>query len=156
MTHGATFSLKNRSSTDIRLMDIRAAFYNIQPCFLLIILRKCEKSVSPFRQHIDEISMAVQIMNKEYDKAYSLEDYSEMCHMSKYHFLRVFKSIVGSSPIEYRNEIRLEHAKELLCDTNRTISEISTLVGYTSSIHFCNSFKSKFGMSPSQYRKVYK
>lgn len=123
---------------------------------IFLLKRKCEKSTSPYGQHIDEISLAVQMMNKEYEKDYSLDDYASMCRMSKYHFLRIFKSIVGSSPIEYRNRIRLEHAKDMLCDTNQTVSEISSMVGYTSNIYFCNAFKLRFGMSPSQYRKAYK
>jgi hypothetical protein len=41
---------------------------------IFLLKRKCEKSSSPHRQHIDEISLAVQIMNKEYNKKYSLDD----------------------------------------------------------------------------------
>jgi AraC-like DNA-binding protein len=122
---------------------------------LLHLKRKCERSTSPFKQHMDEISMAVQLMNKEYEKSYSLENYAELCRMSKYHFLRVFKSVVGCSPIEYRNRIRLEHAKELLCETNRTVGEIAVQVGYASGVYFCNAFKARFGMSPSEYRRAY-
>ena len=78
-------------------------------------------------------------MNKEYEKNYSLEDYAKMCCMSKYHFLRVFKDVTGCSPIEYRNSIKLEHAKELLCETDNNIDEISISIGYTSNAYFCNA-----------------
>lgn len=123
---------------------------------IFLLKRKCEKSRAPFKQHMDEISLAVQLMNKEYEKNYSLEDYSKICRMSKYHFLRKFKSIVGCSPIEYRNRIRIEHAKEMLRDTNLTIGEISINLGYSSNIYFCSAFKSKFGTTPTQYRKNHK
>ena len=123
---------------------------------ILLLKRKCERSSSPFRAHIDEISFAVQIMNREYEKNYSLLDYAKMCRMSKYHFLRIFKSVVGCSPIEYRNRIRLEHVKEMLVETSRPIGEISAEVGYASNISFCNAFKSSFGISPSAYRKKYR
>ena len=73
--------------------------------------------------------------------------------MSKYHFLRIFKSVVGCTPIEYRNRIRLEHAKELLCDTSQTVGEIAASLGFGSNVYFSNVFKEKFGVSPSQYRK---
>lgn len=120
-----------------------------------LLKRRCERSGSPFGQYMDEISFAVQVMNKEYEREYCLEDYAKMCRMSKYHFLRIFKSVVGCSPIEYRNRIRLEHAKELLSDTNQPIGEIGAAVGYTSNIYFCNAFKAKFGVSPGQYRKSF-
>jgi len=86
----------------------------------------------------------------------SPEDYANMCYMGKFHFLRIFKNITGSSPIEYRNNIRLEHAKELLTDTDSSIDEISRNLGYNSNVYFCNAFKAKTGMSPSQYRKTHR
>ena len=77
-----------------------------------------------------------------------------MCCMGKFHFLRIFKEFTGCSPMEYRNTIRLEHAKELLTDTDLFIEEISQRVGFASNVYFCDAFKSKVGLSPSQYRKA--
>ena len=79
-----------------------------------------------------------------------------MCDMSKFHFLRVFKNITGRTPIEYRNNIRLEHAKELLVDTSSSIAEIGREVGYESNVYFCDYFKTQVGMSPGQYRNINK
>ena len=121
-----------------------------------LLKRKCERATNPLGQYTDKISFIIQKMNIEYEKNYSLEDYAQMCCMSKYHFLRVFKDVTGCSPIDYRNSIKLEHAKELLCETDNTIDEISMSVGYTSNAYFCNAFKSKFGISPSLYRKKYR
>ena len=123
---------------------------------LFLLRRKCEKATNPLGRHTDKVSYIIQNMNKEYNENYSLEDYAKMCCMSKYHFLRVFKDITGCSPIEYRNSIRLEHAKELLCDTDNTINEICEAVGYTSNAYFCNTFKEKYNISPNRYRKKYK
>lgn len=129
-----------------------AKLFNI----LFLLKRKCEKATNPLGQYTDKISFIIQKMNKEYEQNRSLEDYAQMCCMSKYHFLRVFKDVTGCSPIEYRNSIRLEHAKEMLCETDNTVDEISIRIGYTSNAYFCNAFKLKFGMSPSQYRKKYR
>lgn len=120
---------------------------------LFLLKRKCQKSTNPLGQYADKISFVIQKMNKQYNDTYSLDDYAQMCCMSKYHFLRIFKEITGFSPIEYRNLIRLGHAKELLSDTDKTIEEISYSVGYASNTYFCNAFKLKFGISPSEYRK---
>lgn len=121
-----------------------------------LLKRKCEKSTDPLGQYTDKISHIIQKMNTDYKETHSLEDYAKMCCMSKYHFLRVFKDITGCSPIDYRNSIRLEHAKELLCETDNTIDDISISVGYTSNAYFCNTFKLKFGIAPSQYRKKHR
>ena len=92
-------------------------------------------------------------MNKEYDKNETLDDYASICNMSKFHFIRVFKDITGLSPLEYRNGIRLEHARQLLESTNASVGEISERLGYSSQNYFCDAFKRHFKFTPSQYRK---
>ena len=126
-----------------------AKLFNI----IALLKRKNENIINPPPKYADKISFVIQIMNKEYEKDYSLEDFAKMCNMSKFHFIRIFKEITGSSPLEYRNKIRLDHAKELLADTDKTISEIGRSVGYPHNSYFCDAFKNKTGMSPSQYRK---
>lgn len=71
--------------------------------------------------------------------------------MSKYHFLRVFFQITGSTPIEYRNNIRLEHAVEFLLDKNHSVEQIGSLLGFSSPAYFSSAFKKKYGLSPKQY-----
>ena len=127
-----------------------AKFFQI----LALLQRKSAKEKAPLGQYVDKISYIIRKMNREYEKPYSLEDYAQMCCMGKFHFLRIFKEFTGCSPMEYRNTIRLEHAKELLTDTDLFIEEISQRVGFTSNVYFCDAFKSKVGLSPSQYRKA--
>lgn len=124
-------------------------FFNI----LALLERTRTKSVSPLGQYTDKISFVIQKMNMEYEKNLTLDDYATMCNMSKFHFLRIFKNITGNSPIEYRNNIRLEHAKELLSDTDYSVSQIGRKIGYESNVYFCDVFKSQVGLSPTQYRK---
>ncbi len=118
-----------------------------------LLIRKTEKESAAQGRYFDKISFVIQKMNKEYEKNYTLDEYAKMCNMSKFHFLRIFKDITGASPLEYRNKIRLDHAKELLVDTNIPINEIGRSVGYSSDAYFCDAFKTKIGISPSQYRK---
>lgn len=121
-----------------------------------LLKRKTEKETNQNSHYNDKISFAIQTMNKEYYKSYTLDEYAKMCNMSRFHFLRIFKSITGMSPIEYRNKIRLDHAKELLSDGELSIIEIGTKVGYPCNAYFCDAFKNKMGISPSQYRKLHK
>lgn len=119
-----------------------------------LLKRETEKVSAPQGRYFDKISFVIQTMNKEYQNNYTLDEYAKMCNMSKFHFLRVFKDITGSSPIEYRNQIRIDHAKEFLEDTAESIGKIGRKVGYLSDTYFCDAFKAKIGISPSQYRKT--
>lgn len=118
-----------------------------------VLARNTKKESSSNGVYFDKISFVIQKMNKEYQADYSLEDYANMCNLSKYHFLRIFKDIVGVSPIEYRNTIRFEHIKEQLKDTDTPINEIAEKAGFASPSYFCIAFKKKIGVSPNQYRR---
>lgn len=121
--------------------------------YLLSMLERnvlCESH--PNKESFERIARAVQHMNRHYDSNLSLEDYADMCTMSKYHFIRVFEKIVGSAPIEYRNNIRLQHAADLLLEERLAVEQISNLVGYSSASYFSSAFKQKYGLSPKQYQ----
>lgn len=120
---------------------------------LSILERKTTLELSAQVKHFGEISYIIQKINMEYQANYSLEDYAKMCSLSKYHFLRVFKKITGTSPFEYRNAIRLDHAREQIIDTTIPINEIAEKSGFTSPSYFCQAFKKKFGLSPIKYRE---
>ena len=126
----------------IKLLDI-----------LCTLSRQKDREGTHERKDSTRIFPAIQLINREYYEGYSLEDYASLCHMSKYHFLRVFKEITGKSPLEYRGDIRIEHAKELLEDLSLSVGEVGTQVGFNSQSYFCDAFKKKLGISPAQYRK---
>ncbi len=123
---------------------------------ITLLARRVSTQNDPNKEYSDKISFVIQMMNREYDKNHSLEDYAKICNMSKFHFIRVFQKITGESPIEYRNNIRIEHAKELLLDTALSISQIGESLGYTSSVYFSDTFKKKVGISPLKYRQQVK
>lgn len=107
----------------------------------------------PDKENFERIAKAVQHMNRHYDSTFTLEDYANLCTMSKYHFLRVFEKIVGSTPLMYRNNIRLEHAADLLLEERLSVEQISNMVGYSSASYFSSTFKQKYRLSPKQYQK---
>lgn len=124
---------------------------------LLSVIGILERSVSEnethSRENIEEIAVVLRRMNREFASPHSLDDYAAMCRMSKFHFLRIFKSITGVPPLEYRNRLRIEHAKQLLLDTFLPVSEIGARVGYASPSYFCDAFKKTVGISPREYRE---
>lgn len=119
---------------------------------LALIQRASRETNNPANKGWSGIARAVQHMNRYCDQNLKLEDYASMCHMSKYHFLRVFKAVTGTTPLEYRNNIRIDHAKEMLKNSNSSVSEISENLGYSSLAYFSAAFKKATGMSPTEYR----
>lgn len=80
-----------------------------------------------------------------------LEMIARASGLSKYHFIRDFKKNTGISPIQYMNQLRVDFVKQQLLHTSRSITEISTAMGYRDISTFNKSFKKYVGVSPSTF-----
>ncbi|WP_047832126.1 helix-turn-helix domain-containing protein [Robinsoniella sp. RHS] len=97
-------------------------------------------------------TVAIEYMKYNLSSKINLIDIADSVHMSKYHFIRVFKNNTGYSPYEYLQKLRMDTAKHLLQTTDKTIGEISNAVGYQSEMGFTSAFSEKVGISPGRYR----
>ena len=82
----------------------------------------------------------------------SLRDMSRVAYLSAFHFNRVFHQITGLPPAKFISAMRLEEAKRLLLNTNRSITDISFEVGYTSLSTFTRRFNQRVGLGPREFR----
>lgn len=73
--------------------------------------------------------------------------------LSPTHFRRLFKKIVGYSPRDYYNYIKISLAKDMLKSRAFTVSEVAEEMGYSSVYYFSATFKKYFKVSPSNYIK---
>lgn len=71
---------------------------------------------------------------------------------SEGHLRRLFKELYSVTPMQYLNDLRIEHSKNLILGTDFSIKEISELCGFTSPFYFSKIFKAKNGCSPSGFR----
>ena len=79
---------------------------------------------------------------------------SEKVGISESRIRRLFKSSLYVTPVKYINLLRLEKAKILLTDSNLSVSEISSSVGFEDQFYFSRVFKAQFGVSPIKYRII--
>jgi AraC-like DNA-binding protein len=88
----------------------------------------------------------------ETDPARSLAEWQPQLTVSPAQIRRVFHRYMGVSPQIYLTTRRLETAKSLLSQTDRTAGEIARMIGFESQAHFTRRFKDQFGKTPLQYR----
>ena len=74
-------------------------------------------------------------------------------YLSPVYISKIFKDIMGDSPINYLIRIRLSKAKELLENSKLSIKEISEAIGYKDPYYFSKLYKKYYGISPSKHRK---
>lgn len=75
-------------------------------------------------------------------------------NLSKYHFIKRYKQLTGSTPINDFIRMKIEKACHLLDITDQRISEIAWTLGYEDAYYFSRSFSKVMGISPSQYRNI--
>lgn len=79
---------------------------------------------------------------------------AEAVHLSRNYFLKLFKEEMNMSFVDYVTKIRMEKARKLLKDTDKTIYVISREVGYESQYHFSRKFKNLYKLTPNEYRSL--
>src|SRR5689334_19690309 len=82
----------------------------------------------------------------------SLHDMSRVAYLSSFHFNRVFHQITGLPPNKFISAMRLDAAKRLLLNTNRSITDICFDVGYNSLSTFTRLFTQRVGLGPREFR----
>lgn len=98
---------------------------------------------------------ALDYVADNYMQQFSIEDLADMCHVSPTHFRRVFSAIMGTSPLEYVNNTRIDRACIALQNTDISILDISEAVGFHSISSFNRAFLKRTEMSPREWRKKY-
>lgn len=83
---------------------------------------------------------------------FELAPFADMAGLSVFHFSRVFKQATGMAPSRYMARLRLEEARRLLCETERSVIDIGLALGYQSPSHFSQVFRQGTGVTPSAYR----
>lgn len=99
------------------------------------------------------ISPAITYITNNYMNDLTVEDLAQLCHVSTSHFRRLFKQVLGWSPQEYLQLVRIERACTLLYNDDSSITEIGLQVGYPSPSSFSRQFKRIYNMSPSRWRQ---
>lgn len=164
--------LKQKLMKLCMLMDAERDYYRVGKYymmqsylvqFMLYLIRdEQEPKIMPKGRYLFEsinkneiVSKIIEYFTEHYQDKISLDMISENMYVSPFYISKIFKSITGDTPIRYLINIRLEKAKELLCDNpNLGITEAAEMVGYDDVYHFSKLFKKKFGVSPSKIRGI--
>lgn len=99
------------------------------------------------------INQAKAVMKEDTTNNEPLENIAHSLGVSYSFFRREFKKRCGVSPGQYRLELRLIKAKELLLSTNLSIADISAKLHFECIGQFSTFFKKKSGTSPLEFRK---
>lgn len=101
----------------------------------------------------DWIYKLLDFIQENFTEEMNLTLVSAKLNLSKYHISRIFKEKIGSSFLEYVNNLRVEKAKTLLTETLTPITEVAYACGFDSLSSFFRVFKQFEGMTPKEFQK---
>ena len=97
---------------------------------------------------------AIEQMRLFYFQPFRVADLAKRCGLSASHFNRLFKTAMGTSPIDWLRRERITNAKRRLVESDEVIKRIAEQVGYQDRFFFSRDFKHVTGQTPSQFREL--
>lgn len=83
----------------------------------------------------------------------SVEELAEKVNLNRTTLQRVFKQMYGFTIFEYRTQVRMQEAKNLMLEGKMSVTEIAGICGYSNASKFSAAFKKCFGVTPSEWKK---
>lgn len=150
--------LKSRLFEMLQEYDAKKEGYQtfLQASFLsiaLLLARKYNMNPSSEKENYVHMANAISFMEKNYIEDISVTRMAQQANLSSRHFSRLFQEIYHDSPGNYLLQFRLEKSKQLLMQSNNTITQIADQCGFRDSNYFSRQFFKKNGISPRDFRK---
>ena len=97
------------------------------------------------------LSAACEYVNSHYRENISIGDVAKKIGISSSYLSHLYKDGLNVTFTEYLSGTRIDAAKELLRETDMTVSQVAQSVGFDDTNYFTRTFKRIVGISPKQY-----
>lgn len=99
------------------------------------------------------MKIMLQYIQEHYGEELTLTKIAQSAAVSENECLRCFRTMIGSTPIRYVKQVRIQRAAELLAATDRKISDIGGMCGFQEMSYFAKIFRELKGYTPKEYRR---
>ncbi len=120
---------------------------------IIDLLRLTPKTLPQQNPIIDRIKAYVE---ENLTEDISVASLADRLNISVYYLSHLFKTVTGTSVLEYRNELRMTKAKLMLIRTDHSISQIARDTGFDSASYFSQVFSRTEKISPTEFRRYHK
>ncbi|MCI3920748.1 response regulator [Paenibacillus sp. TRM 82003] len=102
----------------------------------------------------DAIHRIKQYIEEHSHEDISLDTIGRVVALSPFYISKMFKEQLGVNYIDYLTECRIEKAKRLMADPEKSLKEITFEVGYHDPNYFSKVFKKMCGLAPTEFRRA--
>jgi transcriptional regulator GlxA family with amidase domain len=99
------------------------------------------------------IERAILLMQENLSTPYSIKSLAEQLNTTERQLTRLFSTFLHAAPASYWRSLRLEHARTLLMNTTKKITEIAYETGFSDASHFSQWYRKSYGETPAEFRK---
>lgn len=96
---------------------------------------------------------ARDLLSQSPEQPLSIQEIAREARISTFHFIRLFESVFGVTPHQFRIRARLDRAKLLLAKGQHSVTEVCFEVGFASLGSFSDLFARRVGTTPSAYQR---
>ncbi len=96
---------------------------------------------------------AMIFIRQNYTKRITLTQIAAYCSVSPQHMIRLFRSTLHVTPIQYINRLKIAHSKELMRTTGLSVKEIADEIGFESPYYYSRLFKKVEGVYPTAFKE---
>jgi AraC-like DNA-binding protein len=140
--------LQSLQQTELSIHLLRRAIENIIIPFTVCAVPACR--FLAYESEREKIYDARTIMEQTFDQPLSIKELSRKVAMNECYLKKGFKTLTGKTINEYQQELRIAKARKLLQRQGQTVSEVASLLGYSSISHFSTAFKKATGLKPCE------
>lgn len=103
----------------------------------------------------DRIKAMLQFIHDHFGEELHIEQIAMSASISVSEALRCFKTTIGTTPIQYMKQYRIQKAADLLTSTDLKVEDIGALCGFQEMSYFAKVFRETKGMVPTKYRDTF-
>lgn len=119
------------------------------------IFLECAQNAQDDKVSNGYVEQIQNYVRQHYIDGFTSAQIQEACGLSYKYAGTLFKEVTGQTIKEYQCALRLRKAEQLLKETNKSITEIAQLTGFSDVFYFSKIFHRKKGCPPGEYRKTY-
>lgn len=142
--------LSSLVAEELQIMLRRISFYGWKT--ILSSELQPEERLTHNHSELKQVQVMLDYIARYYNTPISTGDIAKQVGLHPNYAMNQFKKVMHTSIKKYIHRIRINHAKALLLETNRSIIDIAMSIGFTTNARFYDIFKQLEGMPPKQYR----